>query len=77
METFLPGTLRQAVQAVGAQPLTGVDALVRDAEASSSLYDACEEQVRSAVQERLRRDPDYDAQKFPNTDKYINKKNNH
>ncbi|XP_033643077.1 large proline-rich protein BAG6-like isoform X2 [Asterias rubens] len=74
VETFLPGTLRQAVQAVGAQPLTGVDALVRDAEASSSLYDACEEQVRSAVQERLRRDPDYDAQKFPNTDKYINKK---
>ncbi|XP_038045449.1 large proline-rich protein BAG6-like isoform X2 [Patiria miniata] len=74
VETFIPNTLRRAVQAVGAQPLTSVQALVQDAEASSSLHEACEEQIRSALQERLRRDPDYDPQRFPHTDKYIHKK---
>ncbi|XP_022099143.1 large proline-rich protein BAG6-like isoform X2 [Acanthaster planci] len=74
VETFVPDTLRRAIQGAGVQPLTSVQSLVQDAEGSSSLHEACEEQIRSAVQERLRRDPDYDPQRFPNTDKYIHKK---
>ena len=74
METYVPETLRRAIQTTGAQPLTSMDAVMQDAKDDSQLHEACEEQVRSAVRERLRRDPDYDAARFPNAEDYFQKK---
>ena len=74
METYVPETLRRAIQNAGVQPVTSMDTVMQEAKEESNLHRACEEQVKSAVRERLRRDPDYDPQRFPNAEKYFQKK---
>ncbi|KAJ8039567.1 Large proline-rich protein BAG6 [Holothuria leucospilota] len=71
--SFVRETLRRAVENSGLRPLTSVDSLLQEAENSSVLESACDEQMKSALKQRLRTDPDYDPQRFPNTDKYLQK----
>ena len=71
---FVSNLLQRAIASAGVQPLTSEERLMNDVQTSSGLNDACDDQVKSAIRQRLRNDPDYDAQKFPKTDEYFHKK---
>lgn len=71
--SFVRETLRRAVENSGLQPLGSLDSLLQEAESSSAIQSACDEQMKSALKQRMRSDPDYDPQRFPNTDKYLQK----
>ncbi|XP_071820387.1 large proline-rich protein BAG6-like isoform X1 [Apostichopus japonicus] len=71
--SFVRETLRRAVANSGLQPLSSIDTLLHEAENSNAIQSACDEQMKSALKQRMRSDPDYDPQRFPSTDKYLQK----
>lgn len=66
--------LQRAVRSVGASPVTSEERFTNDIQTSPGLSEACDEQIKSVIRQRLRQDPDYDAQKFPHTEDYFHKK---
>nr|XP_054769711.1 large proline-rich protein BAG6-like [Lytechinus pictus] len=66
--------LQRAIRSVGATSVTSDERLMNDIQTSPGLSEACDEQIKSAIRQRLRQDPDYDAQKFPHTEEYFHKK---
>jgi hypothetical protein len=67
----LPETLRRSAQLVGARALTSADFLSRDAASDEQLCEAFRLEVSAIVRRRLADDPDYSAERFPNTEKYF------
>lgn len=73
LRNIVPETLRRAVAAAGVEPRSSVDDLTQDASASASLHSAFEQQVCDSVRERINRDPDFTADKFPNAERFFKK----
>lgn len=69
---ILPETLQQAIAATGVQPLTSLEEIKRDASQDSTLQAAYTDQLKCAVQDRLRNDLDYRPEQFPNCEQYFN-----
>lgn len=69
---ILPETLQQAITAAGVQPLTSLEEVKRDASQDSTLQAAYTDQLKCAVQDRLRNDMDYRPEQFPNCEQYFN-----
>jgi len=67
----LPETLRRSAQLVGARALTSADFLSRDAASDEQLCEAFRLEVSAIIRQRLADDPDYSAERFPNTEKYF------
>jgi len=67
----LPETLRRSAQRVGATALTTTDLLSRDAANDQQLCEAFRQEVSTAIRQRIADDPEYSADKFPNTDKFF------
>ena len=74
MTNVIPEALEQAIASVGVEPQTSVSALTQEASGDQSLHEAFEAQVCSAVNDRITRDKDYNAEKYPNTEKFFKKK---
>ncbi|XP_048882915.1 large proline-rich protein BAG6 isoform X2 [Brienomyrus brachyistius] len=62
----LTEAVSQAAKSVGAKPVTAPESLQEDLE-SSDLQDIYMEQVKRDMNKRVREDPEYSAQRFPNT----------
>ncbi|XP_061435910.1 large proline-rich protein BAG6-like [Lethenteron reissneri] len=60
----LADALRRAARGAGAQPVTSVESLARDADATQAAY---RQQVKSDIKKRLKDDSDYDPSRFPNS----------
>lgn len=73
IQTILPEAIQRATRSVNVQPITSMEELRRDAAQDTSLHAAYREQVKCAIQERLRNDSDYIPERFPKTEKYFNK----
>ncbi|XP_033121208.1 large proline-rich protein bag6-like isoform X1 [Anneissia japonica] len=71
--TFLEDSLSRAVSSAGVQPTTSLAALMQDVREDEDLQAACEGQLKSALKQRIQKDPDYDSARFPNTEKYLHK----
>ena len=70
----IPESIRRAAQHAGVQPMTSLADMSRDASESNRLHIAFQHQVNAAIEQRIRSDPDYNAEKYPNTDKFFNEK---
>ncbi|XP_067134082.1 large proline-rich protein BAG6 isoform X2 [Centruroides vittatus] len=73
IQTILPEAIQRAVRSVNVQPVTSMEELRRDAVQDTSLHSAYREQVKCAIQDRIRNDSDYIPERFPKTEKYFNR----
>ncbi|XP_038624568.1 LOW QUALITY PROTEIN: large proline-rich protein BAG6 [Tachyglossus aculeatus] len=64
-QLLLSEAVSRAAKASGARPVTSPDSLRRDLEAPE-VQDSYRQQLRSDLQQRLRADPNYSPQHFPN-----------
>ncbi|KAJ8245139.1 hypothetical protein GJAV_G00274720 [Gymnothorax javanicus] len=62
----LSEAVSRAARSAGVRPVTTPDSLQEELE-RPELQEAYTEQVQNDVRKRLREDPDFDAQRFPNT----------
>jgi hypothetical protein len=74
-EEHLHGTLAQAMSDAGVQPITGDsnEQVAARANRDAPLMQAHANQVDASLRRRVRGDPDFDATKFPVSDKMFNK----
>ncbi|XP_078073507.1 large proline-rich protein bag6-like isoform X2 [Mustelus asterias] len=56
----------KAAKAAGVKPVTSAESLTRDLE-KAEAQEAYRQQIQSDIQKRIREDPEYNAQRFPNT----------
>lgn len=71
-ETFREN-LRDAVSEAGVQPITGESAadVVAAAQLDPVLLESYEAEMKAKVAKRIRSDPDFDPQKYPNAAAYF------
>jgi len=69
--TVLPDLMRSAIQTAGAQPLSSLDAVVQSVAADTALHSVFRQQLRDSIRRRLRNDPDYSPDRFPNAHSYF------
>ncbi|XP_043534085.1 large proline-rich protein BAG6-like isoform X3 [Chiloscyllium plagiosum] len=62
----LADAVGKAAKAVGVKPVTSVESLARDLE-KAEAQEAYRQQIQSDIQKRIREDPEYSAERFPNT----------
>ncbi|XP_038671218.1 large proline-rich protein BAG6-like isoform X2 [Scyliorhinus canicula] len=62
----LADAVGKAAKAAGVKPVTSAESLTRDLE-KTEAQEAYREQIQSDIQKRIREDPEYSAQRFPNT----------
>ncbi|XP_060706975.1 large proline-rich protein BAG6-like isoform X2 [Hemiscyllium ocellatum] len=62
----LADAVGKAAKAVGVKPVTSVESLARDLE-KTEAQEAYRQQIQSDIQKRIREDPEYSAERFPNT----------
>jgi hypothetical protein len=60
-----------AVDAAGVDAVTGLETVTQVAGGDPEIQAAYREQVRLAVRENLASNPDFTAERFPNTAKYF------
>ncbi|XP_071948445.1 large proline-rich protein BAG6-like isoform X2 [Antedon mediterranea] len=72
-DKFLEESLSRAVSSAGVQPTTSLSALMQDVREDEQLQAACEDQVKNVLKQRIQKDTDYDATRFPSTEKYLRK----
>ncbi|XP_074654293.1 large proline-rich protein BAG6-like [Tubulanus polymorphus] len=71
LSTVIPETIKRAVAATQSTPLTSIESVERDAAENHPLQTAYEQQVMSDITDRLKTDPDYSPDKYPNSDEYF------
>ncbi|XP_041068611.1 large proline-rich protein BAG6-like isoform X2 [Carcharodon carcharias] len=62
----LADAVGKAAKAAGVKPVTSAESLTRDLE-KAEAQEAYRQQIQSDIQKRIREDPEYSAQRFPNT----------
>lgn len=62
----LADAVGKAAKAAGVKPVTSAESLTRDLERAEA-QEAYRQQIQSDIQKRIREDPEYSAQRFPNT----------
>ncbi|XP_048376028.2 large proline-rich protein BAG6-like isoform X3 [Stegostoma tigrinum] len=62
----LADAVGKAAKAVGVKPVTSTESLARDLE-KTEAQEAYRQQIQSDIQKRIREDPEYNAERFPNT----------
>ncbi|XP_032872165.1 large proline-rich protein BAG6-like [Amblyraja radiata] len=62
----LADAVGKAAKAAGVKPVTSADSLARDLE-RTEVQEAYRQQIQSDIQKRIREDPEYNPQRFPNT----------
>ncbi|XP_062904171.1 large proline-rich protein BAG6-like isoform X4 [Mobula hypostoma] len=62
----LADAVGKAAKAAGVKPLTSAESLARDLERTEA-QEAYRQQIHSDIQKRIREDPEYSPQRFPNT----------
>ncbi|XP_059826869.1 large proline-rich protein BAG6-like isoform X3 [Hypanus sabinus] len=62
----LADAVGKAAKAAGVKPLTSAESLARDLERTEA-QEAYRQQIHSDIQKRIREDPEYNPQRFPNT----------
>ncbi|XP_067865650.1 large proline-rich protein BAG6-like isoform X2 [Heterodontus francisci] len=62
----LADAVGKASKAAGVKPVTSAESLSRDLE-KAEAQEAYRQQIQSDIQKRIREDPEYNAQRFPNT----------
>ncbi|XP_078422744.1 large proline-rich protein BAG6-like [Cetorhinus maximus] len=62
----LADAVGKAAKAAGVKPVTSAESLTRDLE-KAEAQEAYRQQIQSDIQKRIREDPEYNAQRFPNT----------
>ncbi|XP_070531806.1 large proline-rich protein BAG6-like isoform X2 [Ptychodera flava] len=72
VDTVLPNVLQRAVETASVQPITSREELAAELRGNTELHSAYEQQIRNSIQRRLRQDPNYNKQKYPNTETYFN-----
>ncbi|CAH1787815.1 unnamed protein product, partial [Owenia fusiformis] len=70
---IVPVAIENAASAVGATAISSTSDMVKDCEENTALSDSYQEQVQATIRHRLRTDPNYRPEKFPNTKKYFDK----
>ena len=70
----LSSSIRRAVNMAAVEPISSLDNLTNEVSDNTELQEAFQEEVSSAVTQRLETDSDFKAEKFPNTDDYYQKK---
>lgn len=71
MSSVVPDAIRRATIAAAVEPVTSMDELTQQATQDTNLHSAFEDQIHQAVQDRVKKDTDYIAEKFPQTEKYL------
>ncbi|XP_024917459.1 large proline-rich protein BAG6-like [Cynoglossus semilaevis] len=61
----LTDAVNQAVRTTGVRPITSAEGLQDDLE-TNDTKEAYSEQVKADIKKRVREDPDFDSQQFPN-----------
>ena len=74
LKSVVPEAIKKAAQSAGVEPITSHEEISRDVAANSALCSAFESQICDSVQERIEKDPDYNPDKYPKTEKFFNKK---
>jgi hypothetical protein len=69
--TILPDALQRAAQQAGAVPITSITDISRDVADSPRLCTAFQQEVNSAICQRLAGDPNFIPEKYPNTEKFF------
>ena len=70
----LSSSLRRAVAMAAVEPISSLDNMTTEVSDNTELQEAFQEEVSTAVTQRLETDSDYKPEKFPNTDDYYQKK---
>ena len=71
---MIPAAIEKAAEAVGAQPTTSQEALSEDVDGNAQLQEYFNAEVSNSIEERLEGDTDFIPMKYPNTVKYLKKK---
>lgn len=71
-QATLSDMLQQAISSANVKPLSSSEEIKKDASQDLPLQAAFTLHMKNAIQERLQRDLDYCAEKFPNSKKYYN-----
>ena len=74
MTQVIPEAIQRAARAVGAQPSTSEEKVAKEASSNTALQAAFQDEIGVGIRHRLQNDPDFTPVKYPNTDKYFNKK---
>ncbi|KAL5011504.1 hypothetical protein ScPMuIL_010055 [Solemya velum] len=70
----VPELLRHAVAVAGVEPISSMENLSSEARNDRELQSAFEEQISGAVADRLEKDSDFRAERFPKSEEYYHKK---
>ncbi len=74
LSNVIPEAVVRASSSAAVEPVTSIDDVVKEASENTSLHQAFQEQVVHAVRDRVRNDPDFVADKYPNAEKFFGKK---
>lgn len=70
----VPELLRHAVAAAGVEPISSMDNMSSEARNNAELQSAFEDQISGTVADRLEKDSDFRAERFPKSEEYYHKK---
>lgn len=72
----LPDTLKRAASSVGAQSVTSLEDMSKEAASSTELKTAFQSEISKTLTDRIEKDPDYIPEKYPNSERVYKRKNN-
>ncbi len=70
VERVVMETLEEAINASGVQPLNSTEEVSRETSKLAAVQKAARKETQSSVGRRLKKDPDFDPQKFPNSSNF-------
>lgn len=74
MADYLPSTVKQAARSAGVEPISSSDNLASEAADAKELQGMLETELTRSLSDRLERDIDYTAERFPNAEQYFKPK---